>query len=179
MKRVLLSACAGLCLSLGPALSQSSGSDLLEGLKDSDPVEAAKVARELERLWALSGSTSVDMIFRRGREAMEAEDWSLAVEHFTAVTDHAPEFAEAWHARATAYYQLGKFGPALSDLGQALQLNPNHWNALYGFGIVMRDIEDYGRAAEAFQKVLDVYPYHERAQEAMKSIARFGVGQEA
>ena len=56
----------------------------------------------------------------------------VAIEHFTALIDHAPDFAEGWNARATAYYQTGDFGPSIADIGQVLTLNPRHFGALVG-----------------------------------------------
>ena len=160
-----------------PAHADASVETWLHELKTAEPARAAQIVREVEREWALSGSTTVDMLFRRGQDAMKDEDWRLAIEHFTAVTDHAPDFAEGYHARATAYFRVGKFGPALEDLGRSLTLNPQNWNALYGLGILFQEVEDYRRAEQAFRQALDLHPHHEGATEAMKQIVRFGVGQ--
>ena len=86
-----------------PAFAQSSVDDMLEALRDAEPAEATRLTREIEREWAQSGSTSLDMLLRRGREALEEEQPDIAIEHFTALIDHAPDFAEGWHARATAF----------------------------------------------------------------------------
>jgi tetratricopeptide (TPR) repeat protein len=158
--------------------AQADVGALIEELADADEARARDIVRDVEREWELSGSTTVDMLFRRAREALESENWTLAIEHFTAVTDHAPEFAEGWHGRATAFWRRGLHGPALSDLGQALALNPQQWDALYGMGILFQELGDYKRAEEAFRMVLDINPHHENAQEALKNIARFGVGRE-
>lgn len=149
----------------------------MEELKSADAARAAQIVREIERDWGLSGSTTIDMLLRRGQEAMEAENWTLAIEHFTAVTDHAPEFAEGYHARATAFYRVGKFGPALDDLGTALALNPQNWNTLFGLGVLFRELEDYAHAEQAFRAALDLHPNHEQADAALKQISKFGVGQ--
>jgi len=37
----------------------------------------------------------MDLLLQRGQEAMDNEDYEAAIEHFTALTDHAPDFAEA------------------------------------------------------------------------------------
>ena len=160
-----------------PSLAENPHAELLEELKTADPARAAQIVRQVEREWRLSGSTSIDMLVRRGQEAMDEENWRLAIEHFTAVTDHAPDFAEGYHARASAYYRVGKFGPALDDLGRALALNPRNWNTLYGLGILFRELEEYGNAEKAFRAALDLHPHHEEAAEALKQIAKFGVGQ--
>jgi len=160
-----------------PAAAQSSQESLLEELKTADPARAIQIVRDVERLWELSGSTAIDMLLRRGRAAMEDEDWRLAIEHLTAVTDHAPEFAEGYHLRATAYYRTGKFGPALSDLGQALALNPNHWDVLYGLGVLFQELGEPLQAEKAFRAALALHPHHENATEALDSLKRFGIGQ--
>lgn len=151
---------------------------LLEELQEAEPARAAQIIRDVEREWSLSGSTSIDLIYRRGKDALEEENWNLAIEHLTAVTDHAPEFAEAWHARATAFWRKGQFGPALDDLGRALQLNPRQWDALFGMGVLFQELGDYNRAERAFRMALDLNPHHENAEEALKQIKRFGGGQE-
>ena len=160
-----------------PVWAQSGLDPLLEELKTADPARAVQIVREVEREWELSGSTSVDMLLRRGRSALEEEDWRQAVEHFTAVTDHAPEFAEGYHLRATAYYRSGKFGPALSDLGHALALNPNHWDVLYGLGVLFRELGEDLRAERAFREVLALNPHHENAADALDSMKKLGIGQ--
>lgn len=151
---------------------------LIGELSEADETRAREIVRDVEREWALSGSTTVDLLFRRGREAMEAENWTLAIEHFTAVTDHAPEFAEGWHNRATAFWRKGMHGPAMADLQQALVLNPQQWDALFGLGVLFQEFGDYTRADKAFRMVLDINPHHENAQGALKDIARFGIGRE-
>ena len=151
---------------------------MLEALKNAEPAEATRLTREIERLWELSGSTTVDLLFRRGREAMEEEDLETAIEHLTAVTDHAPEFAEGWHARATAYYMKDLYGPALSDLQRALALNPDNYNAIFGLGIMLQEFGDYVRAEEAFLQVLALHPHHENATTALERLKREGIGRE-
>lgn len=112
--------------SFAPLAAQSSLDEMLDALSQAEPAEAARLTREIERLWELSGSTTVDMLFRRGREAMEAEDIDAAIEHLTAVTDHAPDFAEGWHARATAFYMKDLYGPALSACCKSLKIGRAH-----------------------------------------------------
>ncbi|MEL7164096.1 MAG: tetratricopeptide repeat protein [Pseudomonadota bacterium] len=164
--------------SFAPLAAQSSLDEMLDALSQAEPAEAARLTREIERLWELSGSTTVDMLFRRGREAMEAEDIDAAIEHLTAVTDHAPDFAEGWHARATAFYMKDLYGPALSDLQQALTLNPKNYNALFGLGLMLREFGDLGRAELAFRDVLALHPHHENATTALEQLKRDGVGRE-
>ena len=161
-----------------PGYAQSSVNEMLEALRTAEPAEATRLTREIERLWSQSGSTSLDLLLRRGQEALEAEDLDLAIEHLTAVTDHAPEFAEGWHIRATAFYRKGLYGPALNDLQRALILNPENYNAIFGLGIMLQEFGDLYRAEQAFSQVIDLNPNHENASKALEHLKRDGIGHE-
>ncbi|WP_299154822.1 tetratricopeptide repeat protein [uncultured Tateyamaria sp.] len=161
-----------------PAGAQSSLEEMKEALRTAEPAEAMRLTREIERVWAQSGSTALDMLLRRGRDAMEDEDPDIAIEHLTAVTDHAPDFAEGWHARATAYYMKGLYGPALDDLQRALILNPDNYNAIFGLGVMLQEFGDFIRARSAFEQVLDLHPNHENATKALEQLKAKGIGRE-
>ncbi|WP_375228228.1 tetratricopeptide repeat protein [Roseobacter sp. S98] len=159
-----------------PLQAQEREAELLDQLAEASESDAARLDRELGLLWDRSGSPAMDLLLSRGREAMEAENVRLAIEHFTALTDHAPDFAEGWHARATAYFQANLYGPALDDLQRALALNPNNYNAIFGLGVMFREFGDYERAAQAFGQVLDLHPHHENATTALEQLRREGIG---
>ena len=159
----------------GPTAAQTSETELLAQLREAPESEARRLERELSLIWDRSGSPSMDLLLRRGREALEEEDNIRAIEHFSALTDHAPAFAEGWHARATAYYRAGLYGPALDDLHRALVLNPNNYNALFGLGVMFQEFGDLERAAEAFDRVLAIHPNHEQAKEARERLVGRGI----
>lgn len=161
-----------------PGYAQSSIDDMMEALRNAEPAEATRLTREIEREWSQSGSTSLDMLLRRGREALEADELDVAIEHLTAVTDHAPDFAEGWHARATAFYMKGLYGPALDDLQKALILNPENYNAIFGLGVMLQEFGDLHRAEQAFSQVIDLNPNHENASKALEHLKRDGIGRE-
>ena len=79
--------------------------------------------------------------------------------------------------RATAFFRAGLYGPALDDLQHALRLNPNNFNAIFGLGVMMQELGDLQRAADAYDLVLDLNPHHERAKEARDRLAGLGIGQ--
>ena len=159
-----------------PVSAQQDVNSLLEQLKSAEAGEVAKIERALLREWSKSGSTAMDLLLRRGRDAMEAQEWDVAIEHFTALTDHAPDFAEGWHARATAYFRADLYGPAMSDLERALALNPDHFEAIFGLGAMMMELDRLSLADKAFRHVLTLHPTHENATKALEQLARQGIG---
>ncbi len=170
---------AALVLAVGfslPCAAQNTVPDLLEALKESTPEEAMRLDRQLRAEWSKSGSASMDLLLRRGREALEAEDMAAAVDHFRALTDHAPDFAEGWHGLARAYFEAELYGPTLDALGHVLRLNPNEYNALFGLGVLFQQFGDLRRAEDAFLQVLALHPHHENAQTALDRLKRDGIG---
>lgn len=158
------------------AQAQDRETELLEALRDAPESEASRLDRELSLVWDSSGSAAMDLLLKRGREALEAEQNERAIEHLSALTDHAPDFAEGWHARATAYYRAGLYGPALDDLQRALALNPNNYNAIFGLGVMLQEFGDLERAAEIYQRVLELHPHHEHAKAAAEQLEGRGIG---
>ena len=134
-----------------PAGAQDPALDpLFEQLKEAEPQEANRISKEIELAWTRSGSATADLLLKRGRDALEAGDTKAAIEHFTALTDHAPDFAEGFHMRAMAYADAEKFGPALADIERALTLNPRHYNAIASLGGILYHVENYEKAKQAF-----------------------------
>ena len=109
----------------------------------------------------------MDLLLERGRRAMNAGQLDLAVEHFTALVDHAPDFAEGWNARATVLYQMGQFGPSMADIAQTLQLNPRHFGAMSGFAMILEDLGRPEQALEVHQAVKAIHPNAAGVSEAI------------
>lgn len=158
---------AALCLSVGISLPVSAQTDriadLLNQLSEAEGVQAARLAVEIQTEWSKSGSPAIDLLMRRGDDALDEGDAATAVEHYTAAIDHAPDFVEAYHGRANAYYMTGNIGPALQDLRLVLSRNPNHWDAMFGFAIILTEMGEEAEALEVLRQVLAIYPADEDA----------------
>ena len=139
----LLAAFAAALL-LAPVAAQAAPVDmngLYEQLADPDNPHWDRAESDILREWSKSGSPTMDLLLKRGREAIEAGDTTAAVEHLTALTDHAPDFAEGWYARAMAYYRAGLYGPSLADLRRVLDLNPHQDNVRQALERLEKDAE--------------------------------------
>ncbi len=157
-----------------PVVAENSdrAMEMLEQLPDAEPKEARRLAREIEHEWSKTGSAAMDLLLKRGREALEAGDSRVAIEHLTALTDHAPDFAEGWHLRAIAFANIDLYGPALDDLGRALALNPHNFNAMYSLGSVLEQVGHADLAFEAFQRAAAIHPQSEDVTKALERVGR-------
>lgn len=167
-----------LVLLCGPAHAEQSPriAELLEALRTAAPEQAKAAERNIQREWSKSGSAAMDLLLKRGRDALAVGEFSVAIDHLTALTDHAPDFAEGFHARATAYYRADLYGPALDDLETALALNPDNFNAIFGLGVLFEELGDSRRAAELYRRVLVLNPHHENAEKAIEQLKSEGIG---
>lgn len=151
---------------------------LMSDLAGADAVSAARLEREIQLEWAKSGSASADFLLKRGRDAVERGEFEAAIGHFTALVDHAPDFAEGRVARAGAYYLVGLLGPAVQDLEVALTLNPRHYEAIFGLGAIFEAIDKPTEAYAAYAQVKAIHPHHPDVTEAMQRLEPQAKGHE-
>lgn len=145
---------------------------LFEGLKTADPRSSAQIETRLYEIWSQSGSASIDLLLERGRKAMEEGDTSLAIEHFSAMIDHAPEFAEGYNARATAFYLEGRFGLSLNDIQETLARNPRHFGAIGGLALILEELGRPEDALAAWRQVELIHPNREGLSDAIRRLER-------
>lgn len=154
------------------AVAQDGAGDLLEELGAAqNAAQAQRIEKALFMEWSKSGSAAMDLLLKRGRDALEVNDTGAAIEHLTALTDHAPEFAEGWHTLALAYYQAEMIGPSMDALEHALALNPQHFGALRGVGSVHEQLGNDALAYDAYTQVLELRPYDEQVTEALERLS--------
>lgn len=167
-----------LLLSAPSAAQTPQLDELFTELLQADDRSAGRIEREIWAEWSKSGSAAMDLLLERGRAAMQAGDLAAAIEHLTALTDHAPDFAEGWNARATAYFQTGEYGPSISDIGRTLTLNPRHFGALSGLAMILEEIGDPAGALEAYKAALAINPHLDGVDEAVERLKAEAAGQE-
>jgi tetratricopeptide (TPR) repeat protein len=151
---------------------------LFDRLKTADAGEAGRIESEIWIEWSKSGSPALDLLLQRGRDAMALGDMVLAIEHFTAIIDQDPSFAEGWNARATAFYQAGEFGPSVADIAQVLQLNPRHFGAMSGLATILEESGKPEQALEVYKAALEIHPQMEGVIAAIERLETQATGQE-
>lgn len=164
---------------LSPVGAQTAAlDDLFAKLLMADEQASQRIEQDIWREWSKSGSPAMDLLLQRGRDAMAAGDTDAAIEHLTALIDHAPDFAEGWNARATAYFQAGELGPSISDIGHVLTLNPKHFGALAGLGMIFEQLEKPEKALEVYKAALAIHPHLAGVLESVKRLDAAAAGQE-
>ena len=98
-------------------------------------------AREVEeRLWTFWRSFADDesrQLSEQSREAQLRFDYAEALIYNKAVVKHAPQFAEGWNQLGYVYFLAGDYDASLAAIERVLALEPMHYAALAGKGIIL------------------------------------------
>lgn len=151
---------------------------LYDRLKAASPQDAPMIEQEIEGAWQRSGSAAMDLLLQRGQEALAVGDADTAIDHFSALIDHAPGFAEGWNARAAAFFQKGMFGQALDDIAHVLALDPRHFTAIQGLAAMLAEMDRPEDAIEAYNAALAIHPNMSGIRDEIERLKIEDAGQE-
>src|SRR5512134_2785674 len=126
----------------------------------------------IETLWRVTGSATVDLLIGRAELFTKAKDLDLALQILDATVAMAPEEAEGWYLRAKVYYAQGKYDLALADLMRAVERDPKHYRALEDLGLVFDALGRKVEALETYRKALAVNPFLTDADTAVKFLEK-------
>ncbi len=150
---------------------------LFERLKNVSAEDAPQIESKIILEWSKSGSAAMDLLLRRARADFEKEDWANALIHLTALTDHAPDFAEGWHAKALAHFNRQEIGLALDALERALALEPRHFQAMGGVMAILEDAGVEDQALEMAYLIKAIHPHFDNLSQAIERLEAKAAGQ--
>lgn len=133
--------------------------DLFAQLKTAPAPNAARALEgQIWGIWLKTPHGTAQTLLNKGIERMQAGDLATALAAFTHVVDAAPDFAEGWNKRATVYYLMEDFEASLKDIVKTLELEPRHFGALSGRGLIQVRLRNPKAALEAFEAALEHHP---------------------
>ncbi len=132
--------------------------DLFAQLKVSEGIEAISAEQQIWAIWLETPDEKVKPLLEAGIDRMNSGNNPEALKTFDRIVEIAPDFAEGWNKRATLHYLLGNFDASLADIEKTLALEPRHFGALSGRGLVYAKLEDLEKALVAFEAALEVHP---------------------
>jgi tetratricopeptide (TPR) repeat protein len=76
------------------------------------------------------------------------------------------------------HFMQQDYQAALADLKRGLVIDPRHYKALNGLGLVLEELDDKKGALEAFRKALEVNPFLDSARQRIEELFREVEGQD-
>lgn len=162
----------------GKPSSKNELDDLFARLADAQSDRSASgVAHKIQLLWLESGSDTVDLLMSRAGVALKADNLALALDLLDVVVTLRPDFAEGWNRRATVFYMQKNFGRSLLDIERTLALEPRHWGALSGLGIIQRRLGLEEEALLTFKRAVEIHPGLENVHQSIADLEKEAAGE--
>jgi tetratricopeptide (TPR) repeat protein len=160
----------------GTASSADDRSARLDGLFSDLMTAKGSEARAIEQkiwgVWLESGDAEVDSLMTAMILAMNSRSFGPALAFANKIVTIKPDFAEGWNKRATLYYIVKDFNHSIADIEATLALEPRHFGALSGLGMIMMQIGDKRRAIAAFRKALEVNPTMDGIRDTVSALEK-------
>ena len=164
MIRVLTAAIAIVALALVSTAQARQDDPRLDALfarllETTESIEARRIEAAIWGIWIEAGDAALDALMSRGVETMRARQFDEALESFHRIVEADPEFAEGWNKRATVYYLMDEYEASIRDVVRTLELEPRHFGALSGMGLIYTELGDEAAALAWFERALAVNPH--------------------
>ena len=146
---------------------------LFERIKQTERFDVAQDAeREIWDIWLDAGDPGLNHLMYVGVAAMESDQLDLAIGLFTEIIEKSPLFAEGWNKRATAFYLKGDLAASVLDIERTLALEPRHFGAVSGLGLIFLSSGDKIGALKAFRRVLEIHPHAAGARAQVRMLEK-------
>lgn len=122
------------------------------------------------QIWLEHPNEDLERLMEIGTQRMNSRQFPEALLVFNQIVANFPEYAEGWNKRATLYYLLGSFDESIADIEKTLALEPRHFGALSGLGLVYLQREELVKAKQAFEDLIEVHPNSPNAQENLRFV---------
>jgi len=145
---------------------------------ETDADAASEIENAILGLWLESGSDTVDLLMQWTLKAMEEKQYPRALDFLDRIIVLAPTYVEGWNKRATVHFLMDDYGESIADIGKVLELEPRHFGALSGLGMIMRSIGDDKRAMIAYRQALEVDPHLDNVREELDQLEAESAGED-
>ncbi len=151
-----------------PEIAEDSLDSLFAKLrKERRPRIAENISKRIWAKWRKSDSATIDLFGGWARQAISKDKFAVALDLLDQITTLRPDYAEGWNQRATLHFIMKNYGKSLEDVERVLALEPRHFGALSGLGMIFQAFDEKKKALAAWYRVLALYPAMENAQKAV------------
>ena len=142
-----------------------------------DKQNAEFISATIQRLWLKSGSETVDILMSRAVHMVQEKELDLALEILDAVVEIAPKYTEGWNQRATVHFLKRDYEDSLGDLRRVLAIEPRHYRAVNGLGLILQELGEKSAALKAYRRALQLNPFLSETKRSIKELRRDVEGQ--
>ena len=145
------------------------------------PLSTAAVEAIEAKIWAhwtsFPDDESVENTMAKATQLMRQGRLQSAERIFSRIIDRAPDFAEAWNKRATVRFMIGNHDGSASDIAKVLQLEPRHFGALSGLGMIHMRAGNWESALKSYEAAFAIHPYLSNIEQLIDDLSQRLKGQ--
>ena len=135
--------------------------------------EIRDLISDIWNIWYEVDDPKVIEYFEKGIQAMNLRNYPLAIRFFNNLIEEDPNFAEGWNKRATVHFMMGNFDQSMQDIIKTLELEPRHFGALDGMGLIFIHQGQFQQAIDVYDKMLEIFPYSVKTMDKKERIQSF------
>ena len=121
--------------------------------------EARAVEERIRAFWRGFADAQSRELLDESRQAQLRFDYDEALIYLKALVKHAPQFAEGWNELGYVYFLAGKYDESLKAIAHVLELEPMHYAALAGEGIILYQEGKIDEAQAPLKRALAIDPW--------------------
>ena len=135
--------------------------------------EITDLISDIWNIWYEVDDPKVIEYFEKGIQAMNLRNYPLAIRFFNNLIEEDPNFAEGWNKRATVHFMMGNFDQSMQDIIKTLELEPRHFGALDGMGLIFIHQGQFQQAIDVYDKMLEIFPFSVKTMDKKERIQSF------
>ncbi len=135
--------------------------------------EIRDLISDIWNIWYEVDDPKVIEYFEKGIQAMNIRNYPLAIRFFNNLIEEDPNFAEGWNKRATVHFMMGNFDQSMQDIIKTLELEPRHFGALDGMGLIFIHQGQFEQAIDVYDKMLEIFPFSVKTMDKKERIQSF------
>ena len=135
--------------------------------------EIRDLISDIWNIWYEVDDPKVIEYFEKGIQAMNLRNYPLAIKFFNNLIEEDRNFAEGWNKRATVHFMMGNFDQSMQDIIKTLELEPRHFGALDGMGLIFIHQGQFQQAIDVYDKMLEIFPFSVKTIDKKERIKSF------
>lgn len=164
-----------LSLSSGALVQADQNAPELPGLfsqlaATDNPSEATQIEGLIRLHWREAPDEKSAELMSEIVQAMTAAELPVALQLSNDLVESHPDYAEAWNKRATVHFMMRDNASSVADIRETLALEPRHFAAISGLGLIFLRVEKFDEAMEAYQQVLAISPASAGAERSVNRL---------
>jgi tetratricopeptide (TPR) repeat protein len=121
--------------------------------------EARAIEQQIWTLWLKAPDHDSQLLLDQSIIAQQRLDYRSSLMLLAQLTERAPGYAEGWNQRAIVLFLMGAYEESLDAIERTLALEPKHFGALAGKGIILLGLGRNAAAQVALREALKINPW--------------------